>query len=156
MGFSKPGYWSGLPCPSPGDFSNPGIESWSPTLQVVPSPAEPPGKPQNTRVGCLSLFQWIFPPRNQTGSEVRVTKSCSTLRPHGLQPARLFCPWESPGKNAGVGSLSLLQGIFPNQGSNPGLLHCRQILYHLSHQGSPRVNIQPHVNHLRRKGLCAC
>ena len=44
---------------------------------------------------------------------------------------------DSPGKNTGVGSHALLQGIFPNQGLNPGLLHCRQILYHLSHQGSP-------------------
>ena len=45
--------------------------------------------------------------------------------------------WHSPGKNTGVGRYSLLQGIFLIQGSNPGLLHCRQILYHLSHQGSP-------------------
>ena len=44
---------------------------------------------------------------------------------------------DSPGKNIGVGCHALLQGIFPVQGSNPGLLHCRQILYHLSHQGSP-------------------
>ena len=43
----------------------------------------------------------------------------------------------SLGQNTGVGSLSLLQGIFPIQGSNPGLLHCRQILYKLSHKGSP-------------------
>ena len=55
------------------------------------------------------------------------------------QPARLLCPWNSPGQNAGVGSHSLFQGIFPTQGSNPGLLHCRQILYHLNHQGSPRI-----------------
>ena len=46
---------------------------------------------------------------------------------------------DSPGKNTGVGSLALLQGIFPTQGSNPGLPHCRQILYHLSHQGSLRI-----------------
>ena len=59
-----------------------------------------------------------------------------SLQPHGLQPARLLCPWTSPDKNTGVGSHSLLQGIFPTQGSNLGLLHCRQILYHLSHQGS--------------------
>ena len=43
----------------------------------------------------------------------------------------------SPGKNTGVGSNSLLQGIFSTQGLNPGLLYCRQILYQLSHQGSP-------------------
>ena len=44
---------------------------------------------------------------------------------------------DSPGKNTGVGSPALLQGIFPTQGLNAGLLHCRWILYHLSHQGSP-------------------
>ena len=54
--------------------------------------------------------------------------------PHGL-----YSPWNSPGQNTGVGSLSLLQWIFPTQGSNPGLLHCRQILYQLSHKGSPRL-----------------
>ena len=57
------------------------------------------------------------------------------LRPHELQPARLLRPWNSPGKNIGVGDHSLLQAIVPNQGSNPVLLHCRQILYHLCHQG---------------------
>ena len=46
------------------------------------------------------------------------------------------CPWNSPGQNTGVGSLSVLQGIFSTQGSNPGLPHCRQILYQLSHKGS--------------------
>ena len=45
---------------------------------------------------------------------------------------------DSPGKNTGVGFHVLLQGIFPTQGSNQGLLHCRQILYHPSHQGSPK------------------
>ena len=85
-----------------------------------------------------------------------------SLRPHGLQHTRLLCPkltpekwkslscvpvcnpmdyspWNSPGQNTGVGSLSLLQGIFPIQGSNPGLLHCRWILYQMSHKGSPRT-----------------
>ena len=46
-------------------------------------------------------------------------------------------PWDSLGQNSGVGSLSLLQGIFPTQGSNPGFLHCRPILSQLSHKGSP-------------------
>ena len=49
------------------------------------------------------------------------------------------CPWDSPGQNTGVGSLSVLQGIFPTQGSNRGLLHCGQIIYQLSHKGSPRI-----------------
>ena len=50
-----------------------------------------------------------------------------------LQPRGLYSPWNSPGKNTGVGSLSLLQGIFPIQRLNPGLPHCRGILYQLSH-----------------------
>ena len=54
----------------------------------------------------------------------------------GLHPARLLCPWDSLGKNTGVGCHFLLQEIFPTQGLNPGLPHCRQMLYHLSHQGS--------------------
>ena len=60
-----------------------------------------------------------------------------SLWPHGLQPTRLLCPWDIPGKNTGVGCHFLLWGgIFLTQGSNPGLPHCRQRLYHLSHQGS--------------------
>ena len=67
-------------------------------------------------------------------SESRSVVSDSLL-PHGL-----YSPWNSPGQNTGVGSLSLLQGIFPAQGSNPGLPHCRQTLYHLSHQGIPSIS----------------
>ena len=52
----------------------------------------------------------------------------SIMLPHGLQPTRLLRPWDSPGENTGVGCLFLLQGIFPTQGSNPGLSHCRQTL----------------------------
>ena len=70
-----------------------------------------------------------------------VCESCSvmsdSLWPHGQQPTRLLCAWGSPGKSTRVGSHSLLQKIFPTQGSNLDLLHCRCILYHLSHQGSP-------------------
>ena len=62
-----------------------------------------------------------------------------SLRPHGLQPTWLLCPWNFPGKSTGVGCHFLLQGISPTQGSNLGLPHCRQMLYHLSHQGSPRI-----------------
>ena len=60
-----------------------------------------------------------------------------SLRPRGLQPTRLLHPWDSPGKNTGVGCHFLLQGIFPTQGSNAGLPHWRQTLKPLSHQGSP-------------------
>ena len=52
---------------------------------------------------------------------------------------QLHSPWNSPGQNTAAGSRSLLQEIIPTQGSNPGLPDCRQILYQLSHQGSPRI-----------------
>ena len=55
--------------------------------------------------------------------------SCIWLWSRGLYPARLLCPWDSPGKNAGVGCHALLQGIFPTQGENLGLLHCGQIFF---------------------------
>ena len=58
----------------------------------------------------------------------------NSWRPHGL-----YSPRNSLDQNTGVGSLFLLQGIFPTQGSNPGLQYCRQILYQLSHKGSPRI-----------------
>ena len=76
---------------------------------------------------CLSLMQkW---------SEVKWSESHSVVS-DSLQPHGLYSPWNSSGQNTGVGSLSLFQGIFPTQGLNPGLPHCRRILYQLSHQGS--------------------
>ena len=60
-GFSKQEYWSGLPCPPPGDLSNPGIKPRSPALQEDSLPSELPEKPKNTGVGSLSLLQGIFP-----------------------------------------------------------------------------------------------
>ena len=73
---------------------------------------------------CVVLF--VIPCRLQEVSD--------SLWPHGV-----YSPWNSPGQNTGVGNLSLLQGIFPTQGSNPGLPHCRWILYQLSHKRSPRI-----------------
>ena len=72
---------------------------------------------------CTEMKKW---------SESRSVVSDS-LRPHGLSP------WNFPDQNTEVGSLSLLQEVFPAQGSNPGLPHCRWILYQLSHKGSPRI-----------------
>ena len=67
------------------------------------------------------------------------SESCSvvsySLRTHGLYKS----PWNSPGQNTGVGSLSLLQGIFSTQESNPGLPHCRRIVYQLNCKGSQRI-----------------
>ena len=69
-----------------------------------------------------------------------VTQSCPTLcDPMNCSPPGSSVHGDSPGKNTGVGSQALLQGIFPTQGQNPGLQHWRQILYYLSHQGSPRI-----------------
>ena len=66
----------------------------------------------------------------QSERKVKVNSVVSdSLQPHGL-----YSPWNSPGQNTGVGSLSLLQGIFPTQESNPGLPHCKRILYQLSYR----------------------
>ena len=75
----------------------------------------------------------------RSSSKQREYVSCSVtsdlLQPHGLQPSRFLCLWNSPGKNTGVGCDFLLQGIFLTQGSNLGPLHCRQILYHWATSG---------------------
>ena len=70
---------------------------------------------------------------NESESESRSVVSDSLQR-HGL-----YSPWNSPGQNTGAGCHALLQGIFSTQELNPGLLHCRHILYHLNHQGSSRI-----------------
>ena len=69
-----------------------------------------------------------------------------------LPPRGLYSPWSSPGHNTGVGNLSLHQGIFPTQGSNPGLLHCRRIPYQLSHKGSPEPTVILHKRSSLRSG----
>ena len=98
---------------------------------------------------CLSLITLYMPtsPANAFHqlkllcSTLKWSVSCSvvpdSLQPHGLQPSWLLCPWDFPGKDTGVGCHFLLQGIFPTQGLNLGLLHCWQILYWLSYKGSP-------------------
>ena len=71
-----------------------------------------------------------------------------------LSRVRLYVtPWNSPGQNTGVGSLSLLREIFPTQGSNPGLPHCRWILYQLNHKGSPRRHA---IGFWVEKGVILC
>ena len=112
MEFSRQEYWSGLPFPSPGDHPDPGFEPAFPVLAGRFFTTEPPGKSENESHSVVS----------------------ESLQPHGL-----YSPWNSPSQNTRVGSLSLLQGIFPTQGSNPGFTSCRQILYQLSYQGSPGI-----------------
>ena len=91
-------------------------------------------QPRNrTRVSCIAgvFLSSKFPFTSPMWSE-----SCSVVS-DSLPPHGLYSPQNSPDQNTGVGSLSLLQGIFPTQRSNPGLLHCRWILYQLSHNESP-------------------
>ena len=117
LGFSRQEYWTELPFPSPGDLPGPEIEPMSlvsPELAGGFFTTESPGKPYHQ--------EW-----SESHSVV-----FNSLRPHGLKS-----PWNPPGQNTGVGCHSLLQGIFPPQGLNAGVLHCRWILYQLSHQERP-------------------
>ena len=88
---------------------------------------------------CTDWFSISFGSSTWAHKSFTLLFNCSVLsdplRPHGLWPARLHCPWYFLGKNTEMDSHSILQRIFLTQGSNPGLLHCKQTLYHLSHQG---------------------
>ena len=117
----------------------------------LPCPWDSPSK--NTGVDCHFLLQCMKVKNEVAQSYPTLTDPMDCSLPgssiHRIFQARvlewgatafpsgLYSPWNSPGQNTGVGSLSLLQGIFPTQGSNPGLLHCRRILYQLSCEGSP-------------------
>ena len=115
MGFSRQEYWSGLPFPSPGALPNPGIEPASFVSPVLAG-----------RFFTTSAT-WVEP------------------RSPALQADSLPAEPQGKPKNTGVGSLSLLQRSFPTQELNSGLMHCRQILYHLSYQRSP-LSAQPVLN----------
>ena len=105
---------------------------------AISSRGSPPPRDQThvsyaSCVGRQVLYHWSHLGSLGTLMKVKVIQLCLTLcDPHGL-----YSPWNTPCQNTGVGSCSLLQGIFPIQESNPGLLHCRQILYQLRHKGSP-------------------
>ena len=91
------------------------------------------GRPAEMGFGNLSGDVLAFEHNIELfASGVKVKVVSNSLWPHGL-----YSLWNSPGQNTGVGSLSLVQGIYPTWGLSPDLLHCRQILYQLSHQGSP-------------------
>ena len=164
--FSRQESWSGLPFPSPGDLPNPGIKPPFPALQVDDLQSEPLGKLKtDPREGiyymclviqlCVTLCNhgpsftrllcpWgLFRPENWSGYPCpppgHLPNTGIKPRPPALQADSL--PSEPAGKpkNTGMGSLFLLQGIFPTQGSNPGLPHCRQVLHLLSHKGNPII-----------------
>ena len=130
-----------------GDLPDPGIEPRSPALQTDSLPTELQGKLNTHRIhpqfipdfkgNVSAMVSWLMV---LAISLLCVSHSVvsNSFRPHGVQPARFLCPWDSPGKNTGVGCHFLLQRIFLTQRSNLGqslgLLHCMQTLYHLSHQ----------------------
>ena len=126
LGFSKQEYWSGLPCPPPEDLPDPGI---GPAFPVPPADRFLP-----------------------LGYQLRESRS---VMPDSLWPYRLYSElnWHYTvhgilqARTLELGSLSLLQGIFPTQGLNPGLPPCRQILYQLSHKRRPLSHQEsPHDN----------
>ena len=113
-----------MPFPPPGDLPHPGIEPVSSALTGSFFTNVPPGKPKSTMLCVLCL----------------VAQSCPTLcNLMDCSPPGSSVHGDSPGKNNGVGCYAFFQGNFLIQGLNPGLLHCKQILYCLSHQGSPRI-----------------
>ena len=79
-------------------------------------------------------------------SSVQLLSHVRLSWPDGLQPARLLRPWDSPGKSTGVGCHFLLQGIFPTQGSNPGLPHCRLVVLFLVFWDLPAVFYSGYTN----------
>ena len=87
---------------------------------------------------CITFWQ-VPPLISGDGSLLKSGSESHSVMSDSLWPHGQCSPWNSPGQNTGVGSLFLLQGIFPTQGPNQGLLHGRQILNQLSHKGSPKI-----------------
>ena len=86
--------------------------------------------------------EYIMPPSrwsNMCKIKVHNESESRSVVSDSLWPPGLYSPWNSLGQNTGVGSLSLLQGLLPTQGLNPGLPHCKRTLYQLSHKGNPRI-----------------
>ena len=107
VGFCRQVYWSGLPCPSPGDLSNPGMEPRSSVLQVDSLPSKPPGKPKNTWVGCHALLQGIFLTQELNWGLLHCRQILYQLR--AWQPTPVFLPGESPWteEHGGLQSMAL-------------------------------------------------
>ena len=141
------------------------------TSWIVRLPCPQDSSGNNARVGCYALLQGIFliqrsnlrllhwqassllltPQKGSPPGTKRVLclvpQSTSTLCNHmDCSPLGSSVHGDSPGKNTEVGYDALLQGIFPIQGSSPGLPHCREILYHLRHQGSRIKHIRAQIS----------
>ena len=96
------------------------------------------GSLKSTVLGVLTLGK-LADARYQDSSSLEKESESRSVVSNSLRPHALYNPWNSPGQNTEVGSGSLLQGIFPTQGSSPGFLRYRQIHYQLNHQGSPGI-----------------
>ena len=103
---------------------------------------------------CWHLISMQMPAGPCFCCEVKWSRSVlsDSLRSCGQYPTRLLHPWDFPSKITGVGCHFLLQGIFPTQGSNPGLPHCRQMLYQLSHQETLVSWFRPQVSPIKCAG----
>ena len=92
------------------------------------------------------MYSWSLAWRILSATLLACESESHSVVSNSLRPHRLYSPLNSPGQNIGVSSLSLLQGIFPTQGSNPDLLHCWRILYQLSHMGVRWVQLCDSLN----------
>ena len=114
-----------------------GMETYSSTSVWRIPWTEEPGEFQS--MGVAQSWAWLKRLSTHICPELLVVSESRSVVSGSLQPHGLYSPLNPPGQNTEVGSLSLLQGIFTTQGWSPGLLYCRQILYQLSHKGSPRI-----------------
>ena len=126
--------------------------NWNLSPMVTPWKANLLGEcrafPEGFKIFSAQLYKWCFANSlNSSLSESEVAQSCPTLC--DPMDTRLLCPWDFLGKGTGVGCHFLLQGIFLTQGLSPGLPHCRQTLYHLSHQGSHSSLSYMQMGHVR-------
>ena len=125
-------FWSRLSFPTAGDISHPGMEPVSPRLEGTFFSTVPPGMLLDASLNvcvhacahvhacvracvCACVCVCVL----SHSVQLSLSVMSNSLQPHGLQPTRLFCPWNFPGKNTGLGCHFLLQGIFPVQGLNP-------------------------------------
>jgi len=168
MGFSRQEYWSGLPFPSPKITASSPITSWQvseETMEIVAyfiflgSKITADSDCSHEIKRCfligkkaMTTLDSILKSRDTTlPTKVHIVKamvfpaamygckSWTIKKAEGKSESQSCSTLSFLGQNTGVGSLPLLQAIFPTQGTNPGLPHCRQILYQLSHKGSPRI-----------------
>ena len=137
MGFPRQEYESGFPFPCPGDVLHPGIGPETTALQGDFSGSNYRFRiPKKTRSSCCPL----------------VTKSCLTLwDPMDSSPPGSSIHGDSPCKNTGVGCHFHLQGIFPGQGLDPCLLHCRWLFYHWTVLNDPQLQLYENNQFERRR-----